>query len=858
MLAAGTTLGPYKILAPLGAGGMGEVYRAHDSRLGRDVAIKVLPAHLAATPEVRARFEREARTVSQLNHPHICTLFDVGHQDGVDYLVMELLEGETLAHRLEKGPLPVAEVLSLGQQIAGALDRAHRAGVVHRDLKPGNVMLTKGVAKLMDFGLARAHGLAPAAGALTQSPTIAQPLTAEGTIVGTFQYMAPEQLEGKEADARSDLWALGCVLYEMATGARAFAGESQASLIAAIMERHPRPMTELKPVTPPALERVVRQCLEKAPDERWQSAGDLRHELQWIAGAGSQVGADVRAGAERPGRGRQALLVAAVLGITAIATWPVAAWWDGRSRTRASFETLTLRPVPIFRAAFAPDGKTIVYSAAPEGNLPRLFVLRPEAPEPEAAGEFGTHLLSASSKGELAVLTGARYIYHRVFQGTLARMPLAGGAPRSILENVREADWSPDGSELAIIHDVGGKDRLEFPVGHVLCESGGYLSDLRLSPRGDRMAFFEHPFRWDDRGSVNVVDTKGRKTTLSSVYSGLEGLAWSPDGREVVFSASKAGEKQAVYAVTLGGRTRIALESAGGLTLQDIARDGRWLATRDDMVRSLVVHRPEWPEDRDLSWLEYSWNGMLTRDGRSLIFSEAGAAMGPTYGTCLRGTDGSPVVRLGNGKATDVSPDGKWVLSLLFTLPPQLRALPTGAGQARILERGNLEGYSGARWFPDGDSVLINAREPGGADRYYVQRFGGPPPRPVTPEGTHAGRLSPDGRLILAQTGEGGYVLFPVDGGESRPAPGLSAEDNVFHWSADGRSVLVRRGSRLPARTERVDLSSGLRTPWKEIAPRDLVGLRSCSMGFVSEDERSYTYSTIRMFSTLFLVRFEK
>src|SRR5512137_890629 len=261
MLAEGSTLGPYRILAPLGAGGMGEVYRAHDSRLGRDVAIKVLSPHLAATPEVRARFEREARTISQLNHPHICTLYDIGHQDGMDFLVMELLEGEALAHRLEKGALPVAEVLSLGTQIADALDRAHRAGVVHRDLKPGNVMLTKAGAKLMDFGLARAAGLAGPPGVMTESPTVSRPLTAEGTIVGTFQYMAPEQLEGKEADARTDLWALGCVLYEMATSKPAFEGASQASLIAAILKEEPRPISELQPLSPPALERAVKRCL---------------------------------------------------------------------------------------------------------------------------------------------------------------------------------------------------------------------------------------------------------------------------------------------------------------------------------------------------------------------------------------------------------------------------------------------------------------------------------------------------------------------------------------------------------------------------------------------------------------------
>jgi TolB-like protein len=329
MLAAGSTLGPYKIVASLGAGGMGEVYRAHDTRLGRDVAIKVLPPHLAATPEVRARFEREARTISQLNHPHICTLHDFGHQDDTDFLVMELLEGETLAHRVEKGPLPVAEVLRFGGQIATALDAAHRAGVVHRDLKPGNVMLTKAGAKLLDFGLARAAGLAAAPGTLTESPTVSRPLTAEGTIVGTFQYMAPEQLEGKEADARTDLWALGCVLYEMATGKRAFEGQSQASLIAAILEHEPRPITELQPLTPPALERAVHQCFAKDPDKRWQNAGDLARELAWIAEARPRVGAPppVTASSRRVRR-----LAWAGVSILVVAVVALAALWMTRIR----------------------------------------------------------------------------------------------------------------------------------------------------------------------------------------------------------------------------------------------------------------------------------------------------------------------------------------------------------------------------------------------------------------------------------------------------------------------------------------------------------------------------------------------
>src|SRR5713226_1950451 len=291
-VSAGSRLGPYEVLSPLGAGGMGEVYKARDTRLERTVAIKVLPQHLSESSEVRQRFEREAKTISSLSHPHICALYDVGNQDGVEYLVMEFLEGETLADRLGRGPLPPEQLLRYGIEMADALDKAHRQGIVHRDLKPGNVMLTKSGVKLLDFGLAKAIGPASQTSGLTALPTVApaQNLTQEGTILGTFQYMAPEQLEGREADARTDIFAFGAVLYEMATGRKAFAGTSQASLISSIMGSEPPPIATVAPMTPPALDRVIRTCLAKDPEERWQSAHDIKSELSWIAQAGSQAG----------------------------------------------------------------------------------------------------------------------------------------------------------------------------------------------------------------------------------------------------------------------------------------------------------------------------------------------------------------------------------------------------------------------------------------------------------------------------------------------------------------------------------------------------------------------------------------
>ena len=315
-LLAGSRLGPYEIQSPIGAGGMGEVYRARDTRLERAVAIKVLPAHLSDSPEVRQRFEREAKTISQLSHPHICALYDVGREGEIDYLVMELLEGETVSERLSRGALPLEQTLRYGVEIADALDKAHRTGIVHRDLKPGNVMLTKSGVKLLDFGLAKVFEPPAAKGSLTALPTKAA-LTQEGTILGTFQYMAPEQLEGKEADARTDIFALGSVLYEMATGKKAFSASSQASLITAIMSSEPPPISTVQPMTPAALDRVVKVCLAKDPEDRWQSAHDVAGQLKWI-GEGSAAGIAAPAVARRRSRERVAWTAAAILGAAAV------------------------------------------------------------------------------------------------------------------------------------------------------------------------------------------------------------------------------------------------------------------------------------------------------------------------------------------------------------------------------------------------------------------------------------------------------------------------------------------------------------------------------------------------------------
>ncbi len=363
-LAPGTRLGPYEITAPLGAGGMGEVYRARDTRLERTVAIKILPEQFSADPVRKQRFEREAKTISSLNHPHICVLHDVGSQDGIDYLVMECVEGETLAKRLEKGPLPLDQVLKYGVQIAGALDRAHRSGVVHRDFKPGNIMLTTTGAKLLDFGLAKPAAPLASVATLTAMAVKQSPATEQGAIVGTFQYMSPEQVEGRELDGRSDIFSLGAVLYEMVTGKRAFEGKSQLSVASAILEKEPEMISAAKPMTPPALEHAVKKCLSKLPDERWQSASDLASELKWIAESGSQTGVAGRAPVGRTKWQRASGLLAATFFLLAAAGG--AAWWKESNRRVPPMYFHSPVPFAANDLALSPDGRTlaiVAYSA---------------------------------------------------------------------------------------------------------------------------------------------------------------------------------------------------------------------------------------------------------------------------------------------------------------------------------------------------------------------------------------------------------------------------------------------------------------------------------------------------------------
>jgi len=794
-LAPGTRLGPYEIADPLGAGGMGEVYRAHDSRLGRDVAVKVLPQHLSAQPEVRARFEREARTVSALNHPHICTLHDVGREGDTDFLVMELVEGETLAMRLARGPLPTDDLLRIGAQIADALDRAHRAGVIHRDLKPGNIMLARSGAKLMDFGLARAAGMtgtvATASAALTQSPTVAQPLTAEGTIVGTFQYLAPEQLEGKEADARSDLWALGCVLYEMATGKRAFEGATQASLISAIMRDVPRPMADLAPMSPPGLERLVLALLAKDPAERVQTAHDAKLQLGWIRDAGSQVGATAAVALAAAPSARAAhergWWIAAMTVVVAGAAAAVLLLRGG-GETRAihasllppadgQFSSSITNPLPL---AISPDGARVAFCARIGEGPDMLWVRALDSPEPR---------------------------------------PLAG------TENAQGPFFSPDGNSLGFFAD-GKLNRVDVAGGPVIVLASA------PDPRGgtwsrDGVILFTP----DSETQVLRVRADGGAVSAATVLDSVAGErthrypVFLPDGKHFLFLARRAGAgagiEPTIYAGSLDSpeRTEVVavasnVQYASGHLLY--VRGGILVAQPFDPGR-LATRGPAVPIVDDLQWDERFSRGVFAASANGVLAFLTGQAETRTRLQWLD-RSGRRLATVGEpadytyGGTPSVSPDGR--LAAMPILNPDrgtssIWIVDLSTGRRRRLTVDQTD-HAGCIWSHDGRRVLFNcyltttptsytivarAVDGAAADTVYRDR-----------DWVWANSASPDGRFALVQRGTGDdgrtdLVAAPLSNAvqERGVATGRGAQ-RAGQFSPDGR--LVAYSSDESGRTE--------------------------------------------------------
>jgi eukaryotic-like serine/threonine-protein kinase len=869
----GQTISHYHILEKLGGGGMGEVYKAEDTRLHRFVALKFLPGEMARDRAALERFRREAEAASALNHPNICTIHDIGEENGQPFIVMELLDGQTLKHRIGGRPLPVEQMLELGIQIADALDAAHSSGIIHRDIKPANLFLTKrGQAKVLDFGLAK---LAPTrrpgeAADATAMPTATaeELLTSPGSTVGTVAYMSPEQVRGEELDARTDLFSFGAVLYEMATGRQAFAGNTSGVIFHAILERAPQPVHAVNPAVPPGLEEIIAAALEKDRDLRSQSAAELRAELKRLkrdlessrlaavktpAGEASAPGLPLEAAAApaaRP-RGRRWIAVAALLGLLVGAA--AAVFFAGRERQvpPPRYERLTFSRGVLRTARFAPDGQTIAYSAAWNGKPPEIYLASPGSLESRAIGPPDSELLSISSTGEMALLLHARVTGAFTVTGTLARASMVGGAPREVLEGVEWADWSPDGSQLAVVREVGGRDRLEYPIGKVLDETAGWISHVRVSPDGRQVAFLDHPTRGDDMGSVAVVDLAGKKRTLTRVWGSVYGLAWAPRGNEIWFTAGGS-----LFAVSPSGGLRSLAELPGFFSVHDVARNGDVLLAHDDRRRGIIEVAAGQAGERDLSLFDISLPADLSADGKTLLFWEGGEAAGKDYAVYLRGTDGSPAVRLGDGESMALSPDGKWTLALKPTSPAHLFLLPTGAGEAKALPADGLV-HLRARWFPDGKRILVSGSEPGHGVRLYVEDLARMKPDPITPEGVDPEEfaITPDGKSVAAIGPDQKGYLYPVEKGAPRPIPGLTGGDAPIVWSDDGRFLYVYRPGEPPGEIYRLNPETGQKTLVRQLMPFDPAGVYLIGPVLLTPDARICVYNYRRVLSTLYLVK---
>jgi hypothetical protein len=856
-------LGPYEILSLLGAGGMGEVYRARDSRLRRDVAIKVLPHGSAENPELLKRLEREARAVGQLSHPNIVAVYDVGSQDGVEYVVMELLEGETLGSVLSAGALSPRKAVEYAIQIGRGLAAAHEKQIIHRDLKPDNVFITRdGRLKILDFGLAHQ---APGTSGLSAHSS---KLTLPGMTMGTVAYMSPEQARGLPLDARSDIFSFGSLLFEMLSGKVPFEEPTAFETMTAILNDEAPDLRDLVPNLSPVLYRIVGHCLEKSPDARFQSAGDLVFHLEtcaevvWMPSGTTQTAVP----APRPRRRRFPVIAAAVVAAAAIvaAALVYRNLWGSAPPLDASFRRLTFRPGLIPSARFTADGETVVYSASWKGQPLQVHVLRIDRPESQAVAIPHAELAAVSRSGEMAVLLNARF-YDWTGGGTLAVMPVLGGTPREIMNGVMLADWSPDGRLAVWRVNEKGEQQLEYPPGNVLYSSPNIVFGLRVSPKGDQVAL--NVRTQGQKSDVVVVGLDGSRRTLASAVVFARGMAWTPDGKELWFTTPPdAQQVPLIYAVSMDGTQRLVMRTPGWPWLHDIARDGTVLLALTTNQGGIIVPSGDGKE-RELSWLDASVLADISSDGKYALFTESNEGVQYKPTVYMRATDESPAVRIGEGVALAFSPQRDVVLALRAGIAKrEVILLPTGAGKTSIL-RNDLE-CLWAGWLPDG-RILLNAKTADG-QRMFVQARDGKPPVPLTPPGMSIGAtnavgggaikpVTPDGQWVLVYDRQKHPWLFPLGStapnAQPRPAPGVLADDRPGGWSRDGRHLYVFRALEFPAKVYDVDLVTGERRLLREFSLGDLDGVYRMGPFLLMPDGRSFAYGYYRQVSTLYTAK---
>jgi eukaryotic-like serine/threonine-protein kinase len=668
-------------------------------------------------------------------------------------------------------------------------------------------------------------------------------------------YMSPEQVRGRAADPRSDIFSFGAILHEMLSGRRAFQGDTAADTITAILTKEPPDLSTTNRDVHPGLDRIVRHSLEKNPEERFHSASDLAFDLEALSGVSTPSGVTPSAVA----RVRRRSLIAPLAIAAGIASALAFGFVLGRQTGGTpppSFHQLTFRRGEIVSARFAPDGQTILYSAAWEGKPIEVFQNRRERPESRPFGLIGADVLSISRSGEIAVSLNRHVAGPFIRSGMLAQMGVSGGgAPREILDDVRSADWGPDSSRLAVVREVQGKTRLEYPIGTKLYETDGWISHPRVSPKGDLVAFIDHPTLGDDGGSVMVVDRSAKNRKISELFATNQGLAWSSSGDEVFFTAAPFGFNRGVYATTLSGRQRLLSRVTGNLTIQDVSHDGLVLLSHDVLRAGALAWKSGDAKERDLSWLDWSNVSDISRDGKMILINESGEGGGLGYSVYARNLDGSPAIRLGEGNGQTFSPDGKWALSILRTASdPQIVLLPVGAGELRVLSKENVRVRSAAI-LPDGQRIVFGASERGHGERIYVRSLSGGPIKAISPEGYRGAyrAVSADGRYVPARGPDRRFYLYPIEGGEPVPVTGVGPTDFAASWGSDGKLLLYTRGE-LPLKVYLLDVRTGQKEPWKTLMPGDASGVQDISPVLTTADRQTYVYTYSRVLSDLYLV----
>ncbi|MBV9609862.1 MAG: PD40 domain-containing protein, partial [Acidobacteria bacterium] len=683
--------------------------------------------------------------------------------------------------------------------------------------------------------------------------------TTPGVVLGTVGYMAPEQVRGQATDQRCDIFSFGAILYEMISGKRAFRGETTADTMSAILKEDPPELSETNRAVPPAIERIVRHCLEKNPAERFQSARDIAFNLEALSTISSGTAAVEPMGTTTPLRTRRRAIFAAI-GTLGLVVAAALAWWLGAKSARTVFpnyKPITFRRGGIGNARFGPDGKTVIYSAAWEGGPFDIYTGRIDSLGERAMGIGGEpELLAISSAGQLAIRTNSTYMSGYARRGLLSVVPTAGGAPRPVMDDVLDVDWSADGKQMAVIRFVPEKDlwRLEYPAGKVLVAETNWISTPRISPDGKHIAFFDHGNSiGDDRGDVAVVDLDGKKTTVSAGWASLQGLDWSPRGDEVWFTGSP-GEIHNMYAVTLKGRVRRLASMPADVELQDVTADGKVLLKKEGQHHEIYGGGEGQATERKLDWLDWSVARAISNDGKYVLFEEEGEGGGPEYTVYMRPTDGSPAVALGHGFGVALSPDDAWALTATLSNPSQYVLQPTGAGEPRTVTHDEIDHLPQARFLPDGKRVVFIGRESGHAGRVYLLDVDSGATKALTPEGTVGRALSPDGKYLAVKS-NGTWMKWPIEGGEPSAIAGLKQDDIVFAWTGDGKQLYVARPDEArPRRIYLFDPVTQKRTLWKSFGPPDLTGASGAAIPYISVDGKHYVYGVSRSLGDLYLV----